>query len=97
MPCLFTKKQDQNAKLRVSTRLEIKKKYGSFNVDRYCDHCKKVFEAKGCYYHFCLCQEIRYSLSDEDIERGNKRREMDDLKRESFFEKKMQKSRDVNM
>ena len=41
----------------------------------------------GCYYHFCPCQETRPSLSDEDIERRNKRREMDDLRREYIREK----------
>ena len=58
------------------------KKIDCFNVDGYCNHCKTVFEAMGCYYHFCPCQETRPSLSDEDIERGSKRREMDDLRRE---------------
>ena len=41
----------------------------------------------GCYYHFCPCQETRPSLSDEDIERGNKKRELDDLRREYNCEK----------
>ena len=50
------------------------KKNDCFNVDGYCDHCKTVFETMGCYNHFCPCQETRPSLSDEDIERGNKRR-----------------------
>ena len=63
------------------------KKIDCFNVDGYCNHCKTVFEAMGCYYHFCPCQETRPSLSDEDIERGNKRREMDDLRREYIREK----------
>ena len=46
-----------------------------FNVDGYCDHCKTVFEAMGCYYHFCSSQEACPSLTDQDIERGNKKRE----------------------
>ena len=63
------------------------KKIDCFNVAGYCDHCKTVFEAMRCYYHFCPCQEILPSLSDEDIERGNKRREMDDLRRRYIREK----------
>ena len=39
-------------------------------MDGYCDHCKTVFEAMGCYYHFCSCQEARPSLTDQDIEAG---------------------------
>ena len=63
------------------------KKIDCFNVDGYCDHCKTVFEAMGCYYHFCSCQETRPSLTEQDIERGNKKREMDDMRREYIKEK----------
>ena len=57
-------------------------------MDGYCYHCKKVFEAMGCYYHFCSCQEARPSLTERhDIERGNKKREMDDMRREYIKEK----------
>ena len=31
-----------------------------------------VSEAMRCYYHFCSCQETRWSLSDQDNERVNK-------------------------
>ena len=58
------------------------KKIDCFNVDRFCDHCKTVFEAMGCYYHFCSCQEARPSLTEQDIEREKKKREMDDMRRE---------------
>ena len=41
----------------------------------------------GCYYHFCSCQEARPSLIDQDIERGNKKRMMENMCRENFKEK----------
>ena len=63
------------------------KKIGCFNVDGYCDHCKTVFEAMRCYYHFCSCQEARPSITDQDIQRGNKKREMGDMRREYMKEK----------
>ena len=63
------------------------KKIDCSKVDGYCDHCKTVFEAMGCYYHFCSCQEARPSLTDQDIERGNKKREMNDMRREYMKEK----------
>ena len=63
------------------------KKIDCFNVDGYCDHCKTVFEAMGCYYHFCSCQEARPSLTEQDIERGNKKREMNEMRREYIQEK----------
>ena len=37
--------------------------------------------------HFCSCQEARPSLTDQDIERGNKKRDMDDMRREYIKEK----------
>ena len=63
------------------------KKIDCFHVDAYCDHCKTVFEAMGCYYHFSSCQETRPSLSEQDIERGNEKREMDELRREYIKER----------
>ena len=51
------------------------------------DIAARIFEAMGCYYHFCPCQETRPSLSDEDIERGNIRGEMHDLRRGFIREK----------
>ena len=81
---LFTKKQDKDAKLKAPGN---QKKIDCFNVDSDCDHCKRVFEAMGCLYHFCPYQRSRPSLCDEDIERGNKMCEMDYLRREYIREK----------
>ena len=63
------------------------KKIDCFSVDGYCNHCKTVFEAMGCYFHFCPCQEARPSLTDDDIKRGTKKREMDDLRKDYIREK----------
>ena len=64
------------------------KKVDYFHVDGYCDHCKTVFEAMGYCYHFCFCKETRPSLSEQDFEMGNKKREMDELRRVYMKEKK---------
>ena len=45
------------------------KRFGRYYVDGYCDHCRTVFEAMGCFHHFCECQDQR-SLLLEDIEAG---------------------------
>ena len=50
------------------------KKIDCFGVDGFCSHCNTVFEAMGCFYHFCPCQELRPSLTEEDIQRGSKKR-----------------------
>ena len=56
-------------------------------MDGYCDQCKTVLEAMVCYYHFCSCQKARPSLTAQDIERGNKKRATDDMRREYIKEK----------
>ena len=48
------------------------KKIDCFSVDGFCSHCNTVFEAMSCFYHFCLCQKVRPSLPEEDIQRGSK-------------------------
>ena len=74
---------------RTRTDYEIKsfyttgreKKIDCFSNDGFCSHCNTVFEAMGCFYHFCPCQELRPSLTEEDIKRGSRRRELDELRR----------------
>ena len=65
----------------------LQKKIDRFSVDGFCSHCNTLFEAMGCFYHFCPCQELRSSLTDEDIKRGSRRRELDELRRSYIQEK----------
>ena len=60
------------------------KKIDCFKVDGFCAH---LFEAMGCFYHYCPCQEARPSLTEKDIERGNKKREMDQMRKQYIKEK----------
>ena len=50
------------------------KKIDCFSVDGFCEHCNTVFEAMGCYYHYCPCQEARLLLQRK-IFRGERKRE----------------------
>ena len=59
-----------------------RKKIDCFSVDGFCAHCDTVFEAMGCYFHFCPCQEARASLSEEEMQRGIRKREHDELRRD---------------
>ena len=42
---------------------------------------------QGCYNHFCSCQEACISLTDQDNERGDKKTEIEDMRREYVKEK----------
>ena len=49
------------------------KKTDRLSVDGFCSHGNTVFEANGCFYHYCPCQDLRPSLTEEDIQRGSKK------------------------
>ena len=63
------------------------KKIDWFSVDGFCGHCNTIFEALGCYYHFCPCREAQPSLSEEELKHGLQKRESDKL-RKKHLEKK---------
>ena len=63
------------------------KKIDCFSVDGNCYHCNTVFEAMGCYYHYCPCQEARPSLTDTDLEKGVKKRQQDEMRRDFIQQK----------
>ena len=52
-----------------------------FCVHEFCSLCNTVFQAMGCFDHFCPCQEVNPSLTQEDIQRGSEKREIDQLRR----------------
>ena len=85
--CPSSNEQDQNVKLNASLQQADRKKIDCFSVDGFCSHCNTVFEAMGCFYHFCPCQEMRPSLTEDDIQRGSKKRELDALRRHYLQEK----------
>ena len=63
------------------------KKIDRFSVDEFCSHCNTVFEAMGYFYHFCPCQQFRPPLTEEDIKRGSRKRELDES-RQGFIQEK---------
>ena len=63
------------------------KKTDCFSVDGFCSHCNTVFEALGCFYHFCPSQELRLFLTEENIQRRSKKRELEALRRQYRQEK----------
>ena len=46
------------------------KKINYFNVDGFCAHCKTIFEAMGCYFHFlCMSGSKSKHVRGRDSER----------------------------
>ena len=78
--CPISNNQDQNVKLKASLQQADRRKLTALSVDRFCSQCNTVFEAMGCFCHFRSRQDLRPSLTEEDIQRGGKKRERDALR-----------------
>ena len=63
------------------------KKIDCFSVNGFCSHCNTLFEANGCFYHFCPCQHLQASLTEDDTECGSKGIELEKLRRSYIQEK----------
>ena len=86
--CNVSKDKDLTVKMRVSTPHKTRKKIDCFKADGFCALCNTVFETMGCFYLYCPCQEAQFSLIAEDIERGNRKREMDQMRKQYTKEKR---------
>ena len=56
-------------KIESNIATGIQKKIDCFSARGFRSHCNTVFEAIGCYYHYCPCQETRPCLSEKEVER----------------------------
>ena len=83
----YFQRQRPDCKIESFYTTGTQKKIDCFKVDVFCAHCKTVFEAMRCFYHYCSCQEARPALTEEDIKRGNKKREMDQMRKQYIEEK----------
>ena len=76
-----------DCKIESNATTGRQKKIDCFSVDVTCYHCNTVLEAMECYYHYCPSQEARPSLTDTDIERGMKKRQQDEMRRDYIQQK----------
>ena len=76
-----------DCKIESKVTIGRQKKIDIFSVDGICCHCNTVFEAMGCYYHYCPCQEARPCLTETDIESGVKKRQQDEMRRDCLQQK----------
>ena len=84
LPYFQQSRPDCKIEIKVTTGRQ--KKHNCFSVDGFCYHCNTVFEAMGCYYYYCPCQEARTSVTDTDFERVLKR-EQDEMRRDYLQQK----------
>ena len=78
----YFQRQRPDCKIEIFYTTRTQKKIDCFKIDGFCAHCKTLFEAMCSFYHYCPCQETRPSLTEEDIERHNKKREMDQMRKQ---------------
>ena len=83
----YFQRQRPDCKIESFYTTGTQKKINCFKVVGFCAHCIIVFEAMGCFCHYCPCQEARSSLTEEDIKCGNKKREMNQMRKQYIIEK----------
>ena len=76
-----------DCKIESNVTTGRQKKTDCFSVDGICYRCNTVFEAMVCYYHYCPCQELRPSLTDNEIMRRVKKTERDQMRKEKIQQK----------
>ena len=74
MVMVIFQRQRPDCKIESFYTTGTQKRIDCLKADGFCAHCKSVFKAMCCFYIYCLCQEARFFLTKEDIERGNKKR-----------------------
>ena len=84
--CPISNEQDQNVKLKASLQQANRRKFTASVLMGFV-LVVKLFEAMGCFYHFCPCRELRPFFFEEVIQRGSKKRELDALRRHYIQEK----------
>ena len=77
----FFQRTIPDCKIENSYTTGRQKKNDCLSVDGFCSNCNTVFEAMGCFYQFCSCQELRPSLTEEDTKHGTGKRELVELRR----------------
>ena len=87
--CHISKDKDVTVKVSFYTT-GTQKKIDCFKGGGFCAHFNTVFEAIGCFYDYCPCREARPSLTEEDFEHGNKKREMDQM-RNQYVKKRLKR------
>ena len=78
--CLIFNEQDQNVKLKASVQQADRRKLTASVLMGFVLFAT-LFEAMGCFHHFCPCQELGPSFTEEEIQRGSKKRELEALRR----------------
>ena len=74
MVLTYLQEQKPNCQIKSQLTARRQKRFGPFSVDGYCQHCETAFEADGCFFHFCACQDHKHH-SEEELKRGLVRRE----------------------
>ena len=90
-------KSRPDCKIASNVTTGRQKKIECFSIDGICYHCNTVFEAMGCYFHDCPCQEARSSLTDNEIMRGIIKREQDQVRKKIYSTERIQNYRNVGM
>ena len=77
----YLQRQKPDCRIESFDITGTQKKVDCSKVDGFCAHSNTAFEAQGCFDHYCPCQQTQSSLTVEDIKRGNKKGETDQMRK----------------
>ena len=77
----FFQSSRPECKIEIFYTTGTQRKNNCFSVDGFCGHCNTVLGALGCFCLSCEYQEVQLGLTEEDILKGHRNRELDELRR----------------
>ena len=77
----ISNEQDQNVKLKASLQQADRRKLTDSVLVGFFSRCNTMSEAMVWFYYFCPCEELRPSFTEDDLQRGSKKRELNALRR----------------
>ena len=83
----YLQRSRPDCKIESNVTTARQKKVDCFSVVGFCYQFNTVFDATGCLYHYCPCQGPRPSRTDTDIEKGVKKRQQDEMRRDYIQQK----------
>ena len=87
MVLLYFQQSRPGCKSESNVTTGRQKKIDCLSLDGICYNCNTVFEAMGCYFHYCPCQEAWPSLTDNEIMSGIKKKRQHQMRKEYIQQK----------
>ena len=83
----YFQRKGMNCRIESFYTLRTQKNIDCFKAVGFCGHSNTVFQARGCFYLYCPCQKARPALTEEEVQRGIKRRKRNEMRKQYIEDK----------